>query len=126
MRKWAKILLHAAKAWNNDNVFKHSAAVSFCALFSLAPITIIAVTLSGLFLGRDAAGQQLEKQVAALMGPASAEMIKAAANASQTEHDSVFATAVGIVLVLVGATTVFAQLQESLNDIWGVRTRPSK
>ena len=126
VRKWARIFLHAAKAWNADNVFKHSAAVSFCALFSLAPITIIAVTLAGVFLGRDAAGHQLEKQVASLMGPASAEMIKAAAKANQTEHDSVFATVVGVVLVLVGATTVFAQLQESLNDIWGVRTRPSK
>jgi membrane protein len=126
MRKWFKILLHAARAWNNDDVFKHSAAVSFCALFSLAPITIIAVTLAGVFLGRDAAGHQLEMQVTSLMGPDSAEMIKAAAAASQAAHDSVFATIVGIVLVLVGATSVFAQLQDSLNDIWGVRTRPSK
>ena len=126
VRKWAKILLHAARAWNNDNVFKHSAAVSFCALFSLAPITIIAVTLAGVFLGKEAAGHQLEKQITALMGPASAEMITAVAKASQAEHDSVFATVVGVVLVLVGATTVFSQLQGSLNDIWGVRTRPSK
>jgi len=83
MRKWAKIFLHAARAWNNDNVFKHSAAVSFCALFSLAPITIIAVTLAGVFLGKEAAGNQLEKQITALMGPASAEMITAVAKASQ-------------------------------------------
>jgi membrane protein len=126
VRRWAKIFLHAAKAWNDDDVFKHSAAVSFCALFSLAPITIIAVTLAGLFLGPDIAGQQLEMQVSALVGPASADVIKSVAKASQAANNSVFATVVGIVLVLVGATTVFGQLQDSLNDIWGVRTKPSK
>jgi membrane protein len=124
--RWAKIFFNAAKAWNADDVFKHSAAVSFCALFSLAPITIIAVTLAGVFLGPDFAGHQLERQVSALVGPAGGNLIKAVAEASQTENNSVFATVVGSMLVLVGATTVFGQLQNSLNDIWGVRTKPSK
>jgi membrane protein len=124
--RWAKIFLNAAKAWNADDVFKHSAAVSFCALFSIAPITIIVVTLAGFFLGPDVAGLQLEKQVGALVGPASAELIKAVAKASQAQSNSVFATVVGVALVLVGATSVFGQLQGSLNEIWGVRTKPSK
>ena len=123
---WTNVLIKAAKGWNADNVFKHSAAVSFCTLFSLAPITIIAVTVAGLFLGKEEAGNQLTKQVTALVGPASAELITKAAEASQAQHDSWIATTVGIILVVVGATTVFGQLQDSLNAIWGVRTRPSK
>jgi membrane protein len=126
VRYWAKIFFRAAKAWNADDVFKHSAAVSFCALFSLAPITIIAVTLGGIFLGPDVAGQQLEKQITALAGPSSADVIRAVAKASQTAQNSLLDTGVGLVLMLVGATTVFGQLQDSLNDIWGVRTKPSK
>ena len=123
---WPTIFLKAGRAWNADNVFQHSAAVSFCTLFSLAPITIIAATVAGLFVGKEVAGHQLEIQVGALMGASSAELVSSAAKAAQAQNDSWLATAVGIVLVIVGATTVFAQLQDSLNAIWGVRTRPSK
>jgi membrane protein len=126
MSKWFKILLAAGKAWNTDNAFKHSAAVSFYTLFSLAPITIIAVTVAGAFLGREEAGRQFTAQVTQLVGPASAEMIQAAAAASQTEDNSRIKTAIGVALLVFGATTVFAQLQDSFNKIWGVRAKPSK
>jgi len=126
MTNWGRIFLSAAKAWNADNVFKHSAAVSFYTLFSLAPITIIAVTVAGIFLGREAAMQQFQAQVTQLVGPASAEMIQAAAQASQSEDSSGLKTAAGIGLLIFGATTVFAQLQDSFNKIWGVRAKPSK
>ena len=126
MSRWLKIFLNAAKAWQADNVFKHAAAVSFFTLFSLAPITIIAVTVAGIFLGEVRAGEQLELQLTQLVGSASARMITEAAKASQAAREGVWATSIGIVLVLAGATTVFGQLQGSLNDIWGVRTRPSK
>lgn len=126
MSPWPKILLNAAKTWKADNVFKHSAAVSFFTLFSLAPITIIAMTVAGVFLGRELADRQLELQLTQLVGSASAAMITAAAKASQTEREGWWATGVGIVLMVMGATTVFGQLQGSFNDIWGVRTRPSK
>jgi membrane protein len=126
VKAWLKIFVQAAKTWNADNAFKHSAAVSFYTLFSLAPITIIAVTVGGMFLGRDAASEQLKIQMTQLVGPASAEMMLTAAEASQQDNQSVWATALGIGLLLFGATTVFAQLQDSLNQIWGVRAKPSK
>ena len=126
MKQWAKIFLSAAKSWNADNVFKHAAAVSFYTLFSLAPITIIAISVAGMFFGKETAAKELEKQVTALVGPASAEMVQAAAKASESEGTSVMSTVIGVALLLFGATTVFGQLQESLNDIWSVRTKPSK
>ncbi len=126
MTKGLKIFLQAAKAWNADNVFKHSAAVSFCTLFSLAPITIIAMSVAGIFLGREMADRQLELQLTQLVGAASAEMILGAAKASHSVRENGWATGLGIVLTLFGATTVFGQLQGSFNDIWGVRTRPNK
>jgi membrane protein len=126
MSKWPKVLWEAAKAWKADNAFKHSAAVSFYTLFSLAPITIIAVTVAGIFLGREAANDQFAAQVTGLVGPASAEMILKAAEASQTEGNSRLKTALGIALMIFGATTVFAQMQDSINKIWGVRAKPSE
>lgn len=126
MSSGPRIFWEAAKAWKADNAFKHSAAVSFYTLFSLAPITIIAVTVAGIFLGREAAHQQLTAQLTALVGQASAEMMQKAAEASREEENSGWKTAVGAGLLLFGATTVFAQLQDSLNKIWGVRAKPSK
>ncbi len=126
MKKWAKILWEAAKAWKADNAFKHAASVSFYTLFSLAPITIITVSVAGFFLGKEAATRQFSDQVAQLVGPASAEMIQKAADASQQDTNSGIKTAIGVGLLLFGATTVFAQLQDSFNKIWGVRAKPSK
>lgn len=126
MKRWGKILLNAAKSWNADDIFKHSAAVSFYTLFSLAPITIIAVTVAGIFLGQEAANHQLELQITQLVGPASAEMIQSVAKASQSQGDSGLSTVIGVALLIIGATTVFGQLQNSLNAIWGVRAKPSQ
>ena len=126
MPQGLKIFLSAAKNWNADNVFKHAAAVSFYTLFSLAPITIIAVTVAAIFFGRETATAELEKQVTALMGPASAELLQTAAKASKAEGTNALSTAFGVALLLFGATTVFGQLQDSFNQIWGVRTKPSK
>ncbi len=126
MNRGLKIFFSAAKGWNADNVFQYAAAVSFCTLFSLAPIMIIAVTVAGSIFGKDAATRQLERQVAALTGPASIELVRAAVRATEATRTSEWSTAVGGVLLVFGATTVFGQLQTSLNQIWHVRTRPSK
>ena len=124
MKSAFQLLVSAGKAWNTDNAFKHSAAVSFYTLFSLAPVTIIAIKIMGVFLGEEVATRQFSAQVTSLVGPASAEMINAAAKASQSAAVGGFSAALGIVLLLVGATTVFGQLQDSLNDIWGVKAKP--
>lgn len=126
MKRWLKIFLTAAKNWNADNAIQYAAAVSFSTLFSLAPITIIAVTVAGVFFGRETAARELEKQIAALVGPASAEMVSAAVKATETTRTSIWSTVAGAALMLFGATAVFAQLQSSLNQIWHVRTKPSK
>ena len=124
VKKAFHLLVRAAQAWQADNAFKHSAAVSFYTLFSLAPVTIIAIKIMGLFIGEEIATRQFSAQVTGLVGPASAEIINAAAKASQASATNGFSAVVGIVLVLVGATTVFGQLQDSLNDIWGVKAKP--
>jgi membrane protein len=126
MRRSLHMLVTAAKNWNADNAFKHSAAVSFYTLFSLAPITIIAVTLAGWFFGKEIATKQFSAQMTGLVGEASAEVIQKAMEANQVNGDSVVSTIIGVVLLMVGATTVFGQLQGSLNEIWSVTAKPSR
>ncbi|ATC66011.1 ribonuclease BN [Nibricoccus aquaticus] len=126
MQRWDRILFRAGKSWFDDDVFKHSAAVSFYTLFSLAPITIIAVWVAGFFFGQEAASGQLSDQISQLVGKEGSKVIEDAVAASRPENTSWFSMAAGFVVLLIGATTVFGQLQESLNEIWGVMTKPNR
>lgn len=125
-KSWFNILYTAAKNWSADNAFKHSAAVSFYTLFSLAPITVIAVGIAGFFVGKDEASRQFQGQMTQLLGKAGADTIQQAVQASTHEEGNWVSTVTGLVLVVIGATTVFGQLQESLNAIWNVKSKPSR
>ncbi len=124
--RWGRIVIGTAKSWNEDGAFKHSAAVSFYTLFSLAPITIIALGIAGFFFGQEAATKQFSEQINQLIGKASAEMIQSAVASSQPQNKGWASTIFGIGLLIVGATTVFGQLQDSLNSIWDVKAKPSR
>lgn len=126
MPRTVRILMDAGKAWNADNAFKHSASVSFYTLFSLAPITLIAVGVAGLFFGKEVAAHQFSAQMQQLVGKDSAELIQKTMEANTLQHSHWFKTALGATLLVIGATTVFGQLQSSLNDIWGVMAKPSR
>jgi membrane protein len=126
MPRWLRVVVDAAKAWNTDNAFKHSASVSFYTLFSLAPITLIAVGVAGFFFGKDVAAQQFSSQMSQLVGKDSAQLIEKTMEANALGGGSWFKTVLGAFLLIVGATTVFGQLQSSLNDIWGVTAKPSR
>ncbi len=126
MPRWLKIFVDAGKAWNADNAFKHSASVAFYTLFSLAPITLIAVGVAGFFFGQDAAAQGFSTQVEQLVGKESAELVQKTMEANALKSGSWVKTALGVALLIVGATTVFGQLQGSLNEIWGVTAKPSR
>ncbi len=127
MRRWLRIFFNAAKAWYLDNAFRHSSSVSFNTLFSLAPITVIAATLAGIVLGKDRAGEALQRQLTALLGEDSAKMIRATGEkATEATHGTWVTTTIGVAVLLFGATTVFAQLQDSLNSIWKVRQAPHR
>ena len=126
VKRWSRILLTAGKRWNADNVFKHSAAVSFYMLFSLAPITIIAIGVASLVFGRAFAAQQLAAQLTQLVGQEGADVIRKAMEANAVHTRGWVATAIGLGVMVIGATTVFAQLQDSLNAIWSVTAKPSR
>lgn len=126
MPRWLRIAIDAGKAWNADNAFKHSASVSFYTLFSLAPVTLIAVEMAGFFFGKEVATQQFSGQMQHLVGKDSAELIEKTMEATALQHTNWLKTAMGAALLAIGATTVFGQLQSSLNEIWGVIAKPSR
>jgi membrane protein len=126
VRRWFKVLLGAAKDWNADNAFQHSAAVSFYTLFSLAPLTIIGVGLAGLVLGKERATRQFSAQITQLVGKEGAQAIQATMDAANSLHANKVSAVIGLLILLIGATSVFGQLQDSLNEIWSVRASPRR
>ncbi len=126
MKRWWDIFVRAGKAWVEDNAFQHSAAVSFCTLFSLAPISIIALAVAGLFFGKEAAQHQFTAQITQLVGKQGAQAIQDSVAASQLQSNGWLATTVGVVIMIIGATTVFGQLQDSLNTLWSVTSAPRR
>jgi membrane protein len=123
---WLKVLGRAGVRWYADDAFKHAAAISFYSLFSLGPITLGALTVAGLLFGRDAARGQFHDEMVQLVGPQSAGAIESMALTTAYQHRSAAVTTVGLLVLFFGATSVFIQLQASLNEIWGVVTRPSR
>jgi membrane protein len=121
-----RIAGRAFQAWKSGHAFQHSAAVSFYTLFSLAPITVIALQITALFFGEEIASRQLKSQVEALVGAGTGQLLEEAVAASQKQDRGPLATALSVALLAFGATTVFGQLQESLNQLWGVKAKPRK
>ena len=107
--------------WLEHNAFLHAGALAFFTLFSLAPTLIIAVAVIGAVLGEDAAQGQIVAQLQDTMGVDAAVFVEKAILASRVDEVGLMPTIAGVGALLVGATTVFAQLRYSLNVIWGVR-----
>ena len=104
--------------FSDDFAPSMGAALAYYTVFSIAPLLVIAIAVAGFFFGEDAARGQIFEQLRGLLGDRGAEAIEAAVkSAGQTGHSG-FAAIIGIVTLLIGATTVFAELQSDLDRIW--------
>jgi membrane protein len=103
-----------------------SAALSFYSIFSIGPLLIIALAVSGFVFGDEAVRGQLEYQLQDLMGSKSAEMVEelVASYAQRSQRSSM--AAVGLAILVFGATGVFGQLKDALNTIWEVKPVPDR
>ncbi|SDJ29719.1 YihY/virulence factor BrkB family protein [Billgrantia gudaonensis] len=125
LRFYWQVARDAAAHWVKSNAFSYAGSLAFYTLFSLAPTMIIAVTVVGVVLGEEAAQGQLVAQLQEMLGHEAALAIEQAVSASRIEESGLLPSLLGVGALLVGATAVFAQLQFSLNTLWGVTARPS-
>ena len=116
----------AASIWSEHNAFAHAGSLAFFTLFSIAPVIIVIVSIIGLFYGEEAAQGQIVAQLQETIGQQAAEAVQSAVARSQLDTSGIFATIAGIIAMMLGATTVFAQMQHSLNAIWDVIVKPSR
>lgn len=122
---WWRVLRDSGKLWLDCNAFSYAGSLAFYTLFSLAPVMIIAVMLIGLVFGADAAQGEIVAQLQDVMGPGAASAVEQAVLSSRVSESGLLPSLLGFGAVFVGATTVFAQMQYSLNIIWGVTPKPT-
>ena len=113
--------------WLNDNPFQMGAALAYYTLFSIAPLLLIAIAVAGSVFGREASQDQIIGAIQDLVGFQSARAIHAMIESAGQRPDSgFFATAAGMILLLLGAAGVVGQLQDSLNAIWRVASKTGR
>lgn len=117
-RPWRQLLTRAVEAWLDDRAPSMGAALAYYTLFSLAPLLLIVVSVAGLVFGADAARGEVVDQLQGLLGPAGAEAVQQLLRSVSWPAGGVMGTMVGLALMLLGATTVFAELQATLDRIW--------
>jgi membrane protein len=117
------LIKSATQSWVDDYASSMGAALSYYTLFSLAPLLLIVIALAGLVFGPDAARGEILGQLRGLMGEESARAVQAMLEAANHPGKGAAATVTGVVFLLIGATSVFVELQYALDRIWRAPVR---
>ena len=120
---WWRMVKSSASAWVDDYAPSMGAALAYYTVFSVAPLLLIVISVAGLVFGEDAARGAIFGQLRGLMGDEGAKAVEGLLQSVNTPEKSIVATVVGIGMLLVGATTVFAELQDALDRIWRAPAR---
>ena len=119
-RQVVHVMRCAVTEWLAHRASSKGAALAFYTLFSLAPILVLVIAIAGFFYGTDAAQGQLLDELRGLVGKQGAETIQAILAGARNKESGKLATIIATVLLLVGATSAFAELKDSLDEIWDV------
>jgi len=112
------------KAFGNDNTFDLGAALAYYTIFSIVPLLVVVIAISGLIAGPDAAEGRLFAQISGLVGADTAISLQSMLGDAYLSGNSLKATIIGAVTLFIGATTVFNSLKSSMNLIWSIQPRP--
>lgn len=121
-----KILGATIMGFINDNGMKLSASLAYYTIFSIAPLLIIIISIAGLVWGHDAATHHLYPQIAGYVGAKAAAEIESILKALQLSGKSTMAVIIGVIVLFLGASGIFIEIQDSLNIIWRVRAKPKR
>jgi membrane protein len=126
LKKGFTLLKHTCIAFSDDNAFKLSASLSYYTIFALGPLLIIIISLAGIFFGKDAVQGKVYDQLSGLIGSEAALQIQTIITNVHQSHATMVGTVIGIIILFIGATGVFTEMQGSINFIWSVKAKPKK
>src|SRR5436309_1127817 len=117
------LLKATGQEWVNDKVPRLGAALAYYTCLSLAPLLVIIIAIASFVFGQGTAQHQVKAQIQQWVGHDAALAIQTMIAHSQNLAEGVFATAIGVIMLLVGASGVFGELQDALNTVWGVEPK---
>jgi len=121
-----QLVKETGSGWDEDNVARLAAALAYYTLLSIAPLIVLAVAVTGLAFGEEAARQHIAGELASVVGTGAAEAIQSIAKNARAPGTGVLSIAVGVVVLLFGASGVFGELQAALNTVWDVAPKPGR
>lgn len=113
-------------SWNAKDPFRQSAVIAYYAIFSLPALLAIIIAIAGFAFGEKAVSGQVSNQISSALSPDTAEQVETMIASATERKSSIWATVLGVGILIFGATGVFVQLQKSLNIIWEVKIDPKK
>ena len=124
--KIGRLVKETFKQWQQDKASRLAAALAYYTVFSISPLLVIAIAIAGVFFGQSEAKQQVVEQLSTLLGPeAITPIVNALNNISQPKIRGI-ASLISIGVLFIGASGIFAQLQDALNTVWNVQPKPGQ
>jgi membrane protein len=121
-----KLFQETFKEWSEDKASRLAAALAYYTIFSIAPLLIIVIAIAGAVFGEEAARGQIVAQIQGLVGPDGAKFLETAIKNANQPKTGAIASIISVVVLLLGATGLFTELQDSLNTIWKVKPKPGR
>ncbi|WP_040474090.1 YihY/virulence factor BrkB family protein [Flavobacterium frigoris] len=121
-----KLLKMTFNGWNDKDPFRQSAVIAYYAIFSIPGLLVLVISIAGYFFGNESVNQNILKQISNTMGSETAIQISEILIKSTQSKSSFWGSFMGIIILLVGSTAVFVELQKTLNLIWHVKVIPKK
>ena len=120
------LLGSAGKTFVQDDAIKLSASLSYYTVFALGPVLLLIISIAGIFYGEDALQGKLFSQINGLVGNSAAYQLQSILANIQKADKSITGAIVGFIVLVIGATGVFTEIQSSINYIWSIRAKPEK
>ncbi len=120
-----KIFKNTFKKWKENDPFRQSAVIAYYAIFSLPALLVLIINIIGSFFGKEALTGEISHQVEGIMGAETAEQVSDIVTKAGEVKAGIISSIIAIITIIFGATGVFVQLQQTLNQIWGVKQKPN-
>lgn len=121
-----KVLKQCFSGFSDDKVMKLSASLAYYTVFSMGPLLIVIIYLCSLFFGREAIEGTIYGQIESFVGSDTAKQLQEIIKNAAIGNKGNIAAIIGVITLLIGATSVFAEIQDSINSIWGIKPKPKK
>lgn len=120
------VIKEVFREFSADNILKYSASLAYYTVFSIAPLLVVLTTLFGFLFGKEAMQGRVYEQLNKLVGNSAAIEIQDLIKNIHLSKNSFFATVLSLIILLIGATSIFGEIQDSINKIWGLKIKKHK